>query len=99
MRVAVRRLRSAVTAVKQMLPREQYEWVAGELKWLAGSLDPARNWDVVSTELLAPVRSTLLSEQEQDGLRRACEEQRRCAHQTANNAILSTRYPALVLKL
>lgn len=43
MRVAVRRLRSAVNLIKRMLPNEQYQWVSQELKWLANVLGPARN--------------------------------------------------------
>jgi triphosphatase len=99
MRIAARRLRSAATAVKQMLPREQYEWVGRELKWLADVLGPARNWDVFSSNLLAPVRSALLSERDRDGLCRACEQERQCAHEKANTAIRSAQYTALVLKL
>src|ERR1700722_12327022 len=52
MRVAVRRLRSALSAVQPMLPAEPYRWANGELKWLAGTLGPARNWDVFATGLL-----------------------------------------------
>ena len=39
MRVAVRRLRSAVASMKRMLPQEQYEWVSQELRCLAISND------------------------------------------------------------
>src|SRR6516162_1200052 len=56
MRVAVRRLRSAVASLKPMVPQEQYEWVSQELRWLANVLAAARNWDVLSSSLLAPVR-------------------------------------------
>src|SRR5215469_3103730 len=56
MRVAIRRLRSVVATMRQMLPSEQYEWVTQTLKWMAGVLGPVRNWDVFSSSLLAPVR-------------------------------------------
>jgi inorganic triphosphatase YgiF len=42
MRVAVRRLRSALTAVKSLLPVDHHRWVSEELKWLTQSLAPAR---------------------------------------------------------
>ena len=60
MRVAIRRLRSVVATMRRMLPSEQYQWVTQTLKWMAGVLGPARNWDVFSSSLLAPVRSVLL---------------------------------------
>jgi CHAD domain-containing protein len=46
MRVAVRRLRSVVATMRRMLPSQQYGWVSRELRWMAGVLRPARNWDV-----------------------------------------------------
>jgi inorganic triphosphatase YgiF len=52
MRVATRRLRSVVNAVKRMLPQEQYEWVSRQLKWLADILGSARNWDVFFSDIL-----------------------------------------------
>jgi inorganic triphosphatase YgiF len=54
MRVAIRRLRSVVATMRQMLPPEQYEWVTETLRWMAGVLGPARNWDVISSSLLEP---------------------------------------------
>src|SRR5215813_6449463 len=60
MRVAIRRLRSVVTTMREMLPPEQYQWVTQTLKWMAGILGPARNWDVFSNSLLEPVKSVLL---------------------------------------
>src|SRR5262249_54013681 len=66
MRVAIRRLRSVVATMREMLPPEQYQWVTQTLKWMAGVLGPARNWDVFSSGLLAPVRSVLLRGQELD---------------------------------
>lgn len=99
MRVAVRRLRSVVATVRRMLPPEQYEWVSQELRWMADVLGPARNWDVFSSSLLAPVRSALLSERDLGGLCRICEHERLSAHQTANAAIRSHQYTAALLKL
>jgi triphosphatase len=99
MRVSVRRLRSVVATMRRMLPSEEYEWVSHELKWMADVLGPARNWDVFSTNLLAPARSVLLSERDLDKLYRICEHERRSAHQRANAAIRSRQYTAAVLKL
>jgi len=99
MRVAIRRLRSVVATMRQMLPSEQYQWVTQTLKWMAGVLGPVRNWDVFSSSLLAPVRSVLLRGQEQDELCRVCAQARRSAHESANATIRSPQYTVGLLKL
>jgi inorganic triphosphatase YgiF len=99
MRVAIRRLRSVVATMRQMLPPEQYEWVTQTLKWMAGVLGPARNWDVFSSSLLEPVRSVLLRGQELDEFCRVCEHERQSAHESASTAIRSPQYTAALLKL
>jgi triphosphatase len=99
MRVAVRRLRSVVTTMKRILPPEQYKWVSGEMKWIAGVLGPARNWDVFFSSLLAPLRSVSLSEQNLDELCRVTQQERQSAHEGANAAIRSHQYTAALLRL
>jgi len=99
MRVAVRRLRSAVATMKRMLPPEQYEWVNRELRWLANILAAARNWDVLSSSLLAPVRSALPNDQDLIELCCICERERQSAYQSADAAIRSRQYTAALLKL
>ena len=99
MRVAVRRLRSVVTTMKQILPPEQYKWVSGQMKWIADVLGPARNWDVFFSSLLAPLRSVSLSEQILDELCHVTEQERRSAHEGANAAIRSPQYTAALLRL
>jgi triphosphatase len=99
MRVAVRRLRSVVTTMKRILPPEQYEWVSREMKWIAGVLGPARNWDVFFSSLLAPLRSVSLGEQNLAELSRVTEQERQSAHEKANAAIRSPRYTAALLRL
>ena len=99
MRVAVRRLRSAVTTMKRMLPHEQYLWVSQELRWLANILAAARNWDVLSSSLLAPLKIALPNDQDLTELCRICERERQSAYQSAVAAIRSRQYTAALLKL
>jgi inorganic triphosphatase YgiF len=99
MRVAVRRLRSAVATMKRMLPREQYEWVGQELRWLANILAAARNWDVFSGSLLAPLRSASPNDQDLIELCRICEGERQSAYQRADADIRSRQYTSALLKL
>jgi len=82
-----------------MLPPEQYQWVTQTLKWMAGVVGPARNWDVFSSSLLAQVRSVLLRGQELDEFCRVCEHERQSAHESANAVIRSPQYTAALLKL
>ena len=51
-RVGLRRLRSALTLFRPMLADKRFDVVAGELKWLAKSLDDARDLDVFLAEAL-----------------------------------------------
>ena len=50
-RVALRRLRSALSIFKPVVADEQFEHLAAELRWLAGSLGDARDLDVLVKRL------------------------------------------------
>ncbi len=99
MRVAVRRLRSALSAVEPMLPAEHYRWANGELKFLAGALGAARNWDVFATSLLKPLNDAAAIEDDLERLASAADRRRRSAHAAAKQAILAPRYTISILKL
>jgi inorganic triphosphatase YgiF len=99
MRVAIRRLRAVLNTMRRMLPGDQYRWVGEELRWLARALGPARNWDVLTDGILAPVTSAFLGPEDRDALSRAAERERRRAHQEAQAAIRSARYTTALLKL
>jgi triphosphatase len=99
MRVAVRRLRSAVSSLKDLLPLEDLRWIAGELRWLGGTLGPARNLDVFAVELLPTARTGLPGEPGWDGLAAALGELRRAADDQIKKAIFSERYTSAMLRL
>ncbi|SMH52652.1 CYTH and CHAD domain-containing protein [Azospirillum agricola] len=107
MRVALRRLRSAIALFRPFVPGPQYLWLVGEIKWLAGSLGPARDWDVFATELLAPVRDAFhradghgrSAVEDIDALAAAAEARRLRAYETVRAAIGSERYTAFLLGL
>jgi triphosphatase len=98
MRVAVRRLRSVLAAVRSMLPADQYEWLTDELRWLAGSLGPARDWDVFAMELLAPVQSVLQTGPDLANLVETAKRRQQAAYEAARSAIMSRRYSEAMLK-
>jgi len=99
MRVAARRLRAALSALKPMIPAAQYQWALSELKWLAGTLGPARNWDVFAAHLLEPVERALSVEKDLKRLAEAAEQRRRMAHERARAAVESPRYTSTMLSL
>lgn len=55
LRVATRRLRSALALFKDVLPAEAATFLRAELRWLGGELGPARDLDVFLAELIEPL--------------------------------------------
>lgn len=99
MRVALRRLRSALILFRPFVPTEQYDWLNAEVKWLADSLGEARDWDAYTAALLTPVRSAMPEAAELQALAVAVETARRRSYKVAQDAVGSARYTILLLKL
>jgi triphosphatase len=99
MRVAVRRLRSAISSLKKVLPPEDLDWIVEELRWLGGMLGPARNLDVFATELLPAARSRLPDEPGWDALAAILDRLRIGAYDQLRDAIESRRYTTGMLRL
>jgi CHAD domain-containing protein len=57
MRVACRRLRSALSAFRRVLDRDATRTVADELKWLGGELSPVRDTEVLEERLRNQLRA------------------------------------------
>ena len=99
MRVALRRLRSALTLYRHVLPAEQYGTVVGEVKWLTGQLAPIRDWDVFGMEILEPVAAQFPGDKAfrilLNGLGKETTRQRRLARK----AIRSERYSKFLLRI
>jgi triphosphatase len=99
MRVAIRRLRSALLALKRALPIRHYRWASEELRWLAHALGSVRNWDIFAACLLRPVAYALPARPGFGGLIGAAERRRRAALEQAKQAIASKRYTESMLRL
>ncbi len=99
MRVAVRRLRSGLSALKPMLPLEDRCWASEELKWLTHALGPARNWDAFAASLLGPVRDALSASRELEYLVKAVEGRRHAAFDDAKKRSFLNDTPNLTLRL
>jgi len=84
-RVAIRRLRSAFSIYKPMLPGDEPQRLKDEFRWLAGVLGEARNVDV------------LLPKANDADMRSRLHEAREKAYDDAISALTSSRARALML--
>src|SRR5258708_27061176 len=99
MRVAMRRLRSALSLFRKALPASQDQWISEETRWLAGILAAARDWDVFLADIVPPVAATLAGHA---GLDRICQlagEARAEAYERMIEALRSERYATLLVDL
>jgi inorganic triphosphatase YgiF len=97
MRVALRRLRTAISLFSEMLADAQTDWVKSEIKWIAGELGPARELDVFTKRVVTPV---LAGKQNGAGvaiLSRDLRRRRENAAMRAQTAAESARFRRLVL--
>jgi triphosphatase len=98
MRVAVRRVRSAISSFKKLLPAADRRWISCELGWLVDVLGSARNLDVFAAELLPPAQAAL-HEADIEDLAAALERARRAAYDRVGQAIHSERHASGMLRL
>ena len=98
-RVALRRLRSALSVFNRAFPRSLFSELVPELRWLGGCLGPARDWDVFATETLPVVCAAFASEPGLHWLTERTAELRSVAASGAREAVASTRYTVLLLRL
>lgn len=103
MRVALRRLRSALAVFGRIVPEGQRTALDRELRWLTDALGAGRDWDVFAEDLLAPVAEALAGDAAVEGpveaLRALVDEARRRGREAAAEAVRSPRYAALLLTL
>ncbi len=99
MRVALRRLRSALNVFSRAFSKAAFAPMAQELKWLAGQFGPARDWDVFVMETLADILPHFSGHSGIPPLQEKCEQIRRRHNDEACNAVESAHYAELMLKL
>lgn len=99
MRVALRRLRSALTIFKGILPADDRKWLQGEAEAVIDGLGGARDWDVFVDEMLGPVLAARDDDDSLLILQEAVNEQRRLAYDRARETLRSPRYLQFVLEL
>ncbi len=99
MRVALRRLRSALTMFGPVIAADRLEWLRSESGWLAGALGPARDLDVFLAETLAPVTAARPEDPALAVLEQAAETARERSYDVVREALRSPRTTALALTL
>jgi inorganic triphosphatase YgiF len=95
-RIALRRLRAAMTLFKKITKDEESEHLRGEMKWLSDVLGGARDLDVLQIE------STLPRARDVSGGRALVEivaEKRHAAHQKLLEAVRSQRFYVFLVDL
>ncbi|GAO37026.1 adenylate cyclase [Sulfuricella sp. T08] len=99
MRVAVRRLRSALSLFGAAAQGIKDAALTAELRWLVGELGPARDWDVFLSEMLPPVVTALPREEGLVWLHRQAEKICREKREQACVAAAGQRYNEIMLRL
>lgn len=97
MRVALRRLRSALSVFRKLIPPDQLTWLQTEAKRTIGALGDARDWDVFQAELLAPVLASRPGDPGLEALRNRARARARSSYRRARTFLQSSDYTRFVL--
>lgn len=96
-RVAARRLRSALSTFRAAVEDPGYEPIKAELRWLAKAFDEARNLDVFAQEVIAPAGQMEAAPVALPALNEAVAQARADAHAQAAETAASDRFRALMI--
>ncbi|MBL8832931.1 MAG: CHAD domain-containing protein [Rhodospirillales bacterium] len=91
LRVALRRMRSALAAFRDVLPETERRAKADDLRWIASSCGAARDWDVFRNQLLKPLTRHLEDEPALARVTRAAEAARRKAYRDVQTMLGTSR--------
>jgi len=99
MRVAVRRLRSAISIFRHALNGPELAAGASDLKELGQRLGPTRDWDVFLSETAPEVAAAFSSEPRLTRLLRAAERQRKACHGALRDYLQGPAFRRLGIEL
>ena len=97
MRVALRRLRAAISVFSDMLRDDRIDTIKSELRWLAREFGPARDLDTLFIEVLKPLRKQHANEPGFVSISKMFARKRLKSHRQAQEAVQSARFCTLVL--
>ncbi len=98
-RVALRRMRSALGAFKKFIPAVQRLWLKDEAKWLLTQLGPVRDLDVFIHGLVTPVANGVSDDPGLAQLMRAARIAQRQAQTEASKTLQSVRVARFMTRL
>jgi inorganic triphosphatase YgiF len=98
-RVAVRRLRSALSLFRDLVAEKNRHEIANRLKWIARQFSAAREWDVFHDEMLAAVHHAFPKNPALAKFMAVAERMRREADEQAARIISGPRYAENVLRV
>ena len=98
LRVALRRLRSALAIFGKAIDKQAIEWIKTEARWVLQSVGPARDLDVFLEELITPVADARPGDQGVAALTDAAISARDRAYEDAREALTSQRYTTFLLR-
>lgn len=98
MRVALRRLRSALRAFGPTVPPD-FNAAVPAIRTLARTLGQARDWDVLAEEIVAPARAAFQDDARLEALGATVERMRRSARAKARRALAARAHARFILSL
>src|SRR5271166_473245 len=99
LRVALRRLRSALHLMRSVGSLSKLEMLRSEARWLASNLSAAREWDIFQSETLPGIAKGCPSVTGFDALEEVAEKRRSAAHRKARFVLADRRCASFVLSL
>jgi len=99
MRVALRRLRSAISVFGEIIAQDTAAPLRDELRWLSNTLGLARDLDIFVAETLPPILQRLQDHHGLVQLRTKAESVRKSAYKDVRDLLRSQRYHRLLLEL
>ncbi|MDA8095329.1 MAG: CHAD domain-containing protein [Betaproteobacteria bacterium] len=98
-RVAVRRLRAALSILSAVVPAGCVSGFVDELRWLMSHLGPARDWDILRTRFMGPLEAQVPENGALDGLKVISRRAQAESWEAARTALASPRFTKLALSL
>jgi CHAD domain-containing protein len=99
LRVALRRLRSALDLMRSVGPLSQLDALRSEAKWLAQNMSAARDWDIFHQKTLPTVAKACPSIAGFDALSKVTSKRRQAAYRKVRLALADVRCSRFLLSL
>jgi len=96
-RVAIRRMRAALSVFKPVLEEGSLSKAKLELRWMQQELGPARDWDVFLEETISPLKSRMPDDRSLKNLEKLARQKREQHYRQAWDFLNSRRFATSVL--